>query len=160
MFWQNVEKLLLTLPYTRISVCLPVRLPACTSAWNNSAPNERIFMKFDVWRFFKNFKRKFKFHWNPTRITDTLHEDLHTFMIISRSFLLRIKNVSDRICRQNQSTHFVFYNIPPPPPESRVVYEIMWKNIVELDRPEMTIQYGACELHPRELRLHKLTRNM
>jgi len=81
-------------------------------------------------------------------------------MIISRSFLLRIKNVSDRICRQNQNTHFVFYNIPHPPPESRVVYEIMWKNIVQLDRPETTIQYGACALHPRELRLHKLTQNM
>jgi hypothetical protein len=24
------------------------------------------------------------------------------------------------------------------------VYEIMWKNVVESDRPQMTIQYGAC----------------
>jgi len=23
------------------------------------------------------------------------------------------------------------------------IYEIMWKNIVETDRPQMTIQYGA-----------------
>ena len=113
IFWQNVEKMLLAVSY--ISVCLPVRLPACTSAWNNSAPTERIFVKFDVWKFFKNLARKFKFYWNLTRITDNLHEDLYTFMITSRSFLLRIKNVSDRICRQNQNTHFVFYNIPPPP---------------------------------------------
>jgi len=26
-----------------------------------------------------------------------------------------------------------------PPPENRAVYEIMWKNIVETDRPQMTI---------------------
>jgi hypothetical protein len=26
-----------------------------------------------------------------------------------------------------------------PPPESRAVYEIMWKNVVELDRPQMAI---------------------
>jgi hypothetical protein len=32
-------------------------------------------------------------------------------------------------------------NNPPPPtaPESRVVYELMWKNNVQLDRPQMTI---------------------
>jgi len=30
--------------------------------------------------------------------------------------------------------------------ENREVYEIMWKNIVELDRPQI-IKYGACALH-------------
>jgi len=32
---------------------------------------------------------------------------------------------------------------PPPPKKNRAVYEIMWKNIVQPDRPQMTAQYGA-----------------
>jgi hypothetical protein len=27
------------------------------------------------------------------------------------------------------------------------VYEIRWKNMVQLDRPQMIIKYGACALH-------------
>jgi hypothetical protein len=34
-------------------------------------------------------------------------------------------------------------------PENRAVYEIMWKNVVQQDRPQMTIQYGACALCAR-----------
>jgi hypothetical protein len=40
----------------------------------------------------------------------TLHEDQCTFFIISRSFLLRMRNISDKSCRENQNTHFVFSN--------------------------------------------------
>jgi len=32
-----------------------------------------------------------------TRITGTLHEDQYTFMIIRRSFLLGMRNVSDKL---------------------------------------------------------------
>jgi len=32
------------------------------SAWNNSAFIGRIFMKSDIWGFFENPSRKFKFH--------------------------------------------------------------------------------------------------
>jgi len=32
------------------------------------------------------------------------------FFIISRSFLLRMRNVSDKSCTENQNTHFVFSN--------------------------------------------------
>jgi len=42
------------------------------------------------------------------RITGTLHEDLFTFIITYLSALLRMQNVSDRICRENQNTHFMF----------------------------------------------------
>jgi len=41
-----------------------------------------------------------------TRIAGTLHEDRCSFFIISRSFLLRMKNISDKRCRENQNTHF------------------------------------------------------
>jgi len=54
-------------------------------------------------------------------------------MIISRSFLLGIRNISDKSCRENQNTHFVFSNFFFL---NRAVYEIMWKNIVERGRPQ------------------------
>jgi hypothetical protein len=53
----------------------------CPSAWNISAPNERIFMKFDSCVLLEDLSRKSKFYQNLTIITDTLHEDLCTFMI-------------------------------------------------------------------------------
>ena len=44
-------------------------------------------------------------------------------------------------------THFIFNKFrPPPPPDTRAFHEIMCKNVVEPDRPQMT-QYGACALH-------------
>ena len=51
------------------------------------------------------------------------------------SVLLRMRNVQDKSCRENRNSHFVFSN----PPENRAVYEIMCKNIVEPDRPQMTV---------------------
>jgi len=33
-----------------------------------------------------------------------------TFFIISRSFVLRMRNISDKSCRENQNTHFLFSN--------------------------------------------------
>jgi len=44
-----------------------------------------------------------------------------------------MRNVLDKSCRENQKTHFMFSN----PPENRAVYEIVWKNMLELDRPQM-----------------------
>jgi len=52
--------------------------------------------------------RKISFHENLKRMTGTLREDLHKFMIMSRSVLLRMKNVSDKICKENQNSHFMF----------------------------------------------------
>jgi len=39
----------------------------------------------------------------------TLNEDQYTFLFISFSFL-RMRNVSDKSCRENHNTHFVFSN--------------------------------------------------
>ena len=60
-----------------------------------------------------------------TRMTCTLHEYLCTFMEITRSFLPRMRNILDKICRGNQNTRFRFNKYPP---ENRTVYEIMCKN--------------------------------
>ena len=35
----------------------------------------------------------------------------------------------------------MFHNLFP---ENRALYEIMWKNMVQLDRSQMTIRYDAC----------------
>ena len=69
---------------------------------------------------------------------DTLLGDLCTFMVLSCSFLLTIRNVSNKSFRENQKIHFVFSN-PPPPPENLAVYEIGWKNFVEPGKPQMAI---------------------
>jgi len=37
--------------------------------------------------------------------------------------------------------------------EVGAIYVIMWKNIVEPDRPQVTIYYGVCALHAGYLRL-------
>jgi len=46
----------------------------------------------------------------------TLLEDRCTSFIISRLFILRMRNVSDKICRENQKTfvfsHFFKTNVP------------------------------------------------
>jgi len=73
------------------------------SIWNNSVPTGQIFMKFDIWGF-----RNFKFHYNWTRIKGTLHEDQYTFFIISCSFLLRMRNVSDKFV-ENIKKHTSFF---------------------------------------------------
>jgi len=82
------------------------------SAWDNSSSTGGIFVKFDIWRFFsENLSGKFNFYQNLTRITGTLLEGVRTFLIISRSILLSMRNVSDKSCRENQNTHFVFNNL-------------------------------------------------
>ena len=58
--------------------------------------------------------------------TVTLHEDQCAF-VMSRRVLLRMRNVSDKSCRENQNTHFMFNDVFFSP-ENRAVYEIMWKN--------------------------------
>jgi hypothetical protein len=70
----------------------------------------------------------------------TLREDICTFMIIYRSLLLKMRNVSDKLCRENQSTLFMFNNILSG---NYTVFETMWKNLVESDKPQITISCCA-----------------
>ena len=58
-------------------------------------------------------------------------------MIITRWILLKIRNVLDKSCGENQNTDFMLNNFFSP--ENRVVYEIMWRNKVEPDRSQMAI---------------------
>jgi len=58
-------------------------------------------------------------------------------MAISHSEFPRIRNISDQICLENQ-TH-ILCSTNSPPPESRAVCQIRWKNIAERGRPQMAI---------------------
>jgi len=87
----------------RLSPCLS----DCLSAWNNSAPTERIFTKVYICTFFENLSRKIQVSLKRDKNTNTLNEDQHTFLTISHKFLLRMRSVSDKICRDNQNSHFV-----------------------------------------------------
>ena len=49
------------------------------------------------WIFFEILLRMFKFRYNEARIAGTLHEDALTFIIISFSILLRVRNILDII---------------------------------------------------------------
>ena len=64
----------------------------------------------EIWylSIFGNLFRRLKFHWNLTIITGTLREGVSTFMVITRSVLLRMKSIWDKRCRENQNTHFTF----------------------------------------------------
>ena len=53
-------------------------------------------------------------------------------------------------------SHFMFGKFSPRvvpfmfgkfPPVCRTVYDIMWKNMVQPDRPQVTVLYGACAFH-------------
>jgi hypothetical protein len=49
-----------------------------------------------------------------------------------------MKNISGKRCRENQNIQFMFSNIVVVI-EIPFIYEIMWKNVVELGRPQMII---------------------
>jgi len=56
-----------------------------------------------------------------------------------------MRNIPDKNCSQNQNTHFISNNSPPR--KSCRLWNNVWKNAVQPDMPQMTMQYGACALH-------------
>jgi hypothetical protein len=88
---------------------------------------------------FRNFVEKIQILLHMTRIAGTLHEDLCTFMIISRAILLTVRNVSDKYFRENHNTQSIF-NIFFP--RKSCLYEIMWKNTVEPGRPQHNTEHA------------------
>jgi hypothetical protein len=68
-----------------------------------------------------------------------------------------VADVSDKSRRENQNTHFTFNNFFP---RKSAIYEIMWKNIKEPERPQMTIWLTriACWI-PKATNTHSEIRN-
>jgi len=87
-----------------------------------------------VYFFFKSVK-KIQASLISGKNKGTLHEDKRTLTIISRT-ALRMRNASDKICRENQNTRFtvnIFFH------KNRPVHEVLWKNIVERGRQQIII---------------------
>ena len=83
--------------------------------------------------FFEILSRKFKL----VKIgQEPLLADQHTFLIISRSFRFKLRNVSAKNCTENvkKPTYYVQYFV-----FNLAVYEIIWKNTAEPDRPQMKV---------------------
>ena len=108
-----------------VSVCLSVsphgtiRLPLVRFSWNLIFEHFRYFFEY-VEVSLTSDKNNGYFTWRPIYIA---------------CWILRMRNVSGRIYRENQ-TH-ILYSISFL--EKCAVHEIMWKNIVQTDRPQMTI---------------------
>jgi hypothetical protein len=64
-------------------------------------------------------------------------------MIISCSVPVRMGNVADKICRENENTHFIFN--PPPKKKSFRIWD-MWKDVVEPDRTDGGTVHALCIL--------------
>jgi hypothetical protein len=47
-----------------------------------------------------------------------------------------MRSILDKICSENQNTHFMFSNFFLP--ENSAVYGIMWENVVDPGRPQVT----------------------
>ena len=69
-------------------------------------------------------------------MTYTSHEDQCTFMIISCSDLLRMRNVLYKSYRENQKTQIMLDNFLS---QNYAVYNVLWKNMVKLEEPQMAI---------------------
>ena len=130
---QNCEKRLLA------SSCLSVRPYDCPSV----RPSIRMGQLGSHWTDFHEILYLSIFRKSVEKIQVSLKSNKnkgyqYTFLIISRSVLLRMRNVSDESRRENYNTHFVssnsFFFL-----ENRTVYEIMSKNIVEPGWPQTTI---------------------
>ena len=89
-----------------INCFMSVRMEQLDSRWTNL---------HKIWYFsiFRNSVEKIQISSKSDKNNGTLHEDLCTFMIISRLILLRMRNVSDKHYRENQNTRFMFNKFFP-----------------------------------------------
>ena len=101
----------------------------------NSATTGRIFIKSDIWVFFKICRYNWSLItiWREWRVL-YMGTNVQFWSYLVHFFLEW--DVADKSCRESQNTHFMFNNVFFS--ENRVFYEIIWKN-VERGRPQTTI---------------------
>jgi hypothetical protein len=85
----------------------------CPSTWNNSAPTRRIFIKFYTQVFFEKSIEKVELSLQSDKNNEYFTSRCSAVMIITRWILLKIRNVSDRSCREIKNMHFVFGKFIP-----------------------------------------------
>ena len=86
-----------------LCVCPFVRIEQFGSRWENF---------HEIWflSIFQKSVEKIKVSLKLVKITGTLHEDQSKLFIISRSFLLKMRTVTDEIYIENQNTNVMFNN--------------------------------------------------
>jgi hypothetical protein len=96
----------------------------------------------EIWylTIYREYVKRIKFHLNLSRIT-VHYMKINIYFDPFRSILIRVKNVWDKICRENPNTHFIFNNMSF---EKSAVYKE--ENIVQAYRPK-TAKNGARESH-------------
>jgi hypothetical protein len=71
------------------------------------------------------------------RIQGTLLEEQYTLMIISRRFLPRMRNISEKFVEKTKTQLLSSITFP----KNHSVYENMWNNLVDADWSQMTIYH-------------------
>jgi hypothetical protein len=102
------------------SSCLSVLL----SAWNNSAPTGRTFMKLGIWVFFENLAWKFKVHSNRTSIKVLYMQTNIHFLSHLVQFFLEWEMFQTKIVQKIKTRIYCSITFF----ENRNVLEITWEN--------------------------------
>jgi hypothetical protein len=106
-----------------------VRLELIWSHWTD-------FHEISYLRIFKKSVEKIQvFLKSEKKIACPLCEDTYIYDIISLNYL-RTRNISDKCCRENQNTYFVFSMSFP---KNLSLMRECGKNMIQADRPQMTI---------------------
>ena len=84
----------------------------CPSAWNNSAPTRRIVMKLNM-SFLRKSVHKLQVSLKSDKNNRYFTRRRFHIITISRWIILRMRNVSDKRCRETQNTYFMFINFFP-----------------------------------------------
>jgi hypothetical protein len=65
-----------------------------------------VFLEFYIRIFFENMPAKIRVSLKSDKKMGTLDADQYTLMSKIHSFALRMRNVSEKFCREIQNTHF------------------------------------------------------
>jgi len=108
--------------------CFQARKENCEKRLQaSSCPSGRIFMKFDIWEFFKNMRRKIQYSLKSCKNNGYFSEDVCTLMVKSCWNLLKIRNISGKTCTENRNIFCVQQLFS----ENSAVYKTMWKSMVD-----------------------------
>jgi hypothetical protein len=121
-----------------ISFIMPACLPVCLSVClygTTQLPLDRFLWNLQFQYFSKICQENSSFIKISLEM-GTLHKDQHTFLIISCSILLEMRNVSDKSCTEKQNTHLCSITF-----FKKLCH--LWDNVEKhcrgLDRPQTTI---------------------
>ena len=80
------------------------------SAWNNSAPTGRMFMKFRIWIFFWKSVEKIQVSFKSDKNNEFFTwKHAYVYDNISLNSSRTMTDLSDKTCRENQNTFYVQY---------------------------------------------------